>query len=167
MAGVKGRQGRKPVPTDLKLIRGNPGRRKINQNEPRPTKGAPTKPDWLTGEASDEWDRVVPELDQLKLLTQVDYASLIGHCQATAQLREASEAIAEQGITLLVIEREAKDGTAIYAKAAKNPAVTVAQGAMSQIRGFCAEFGLSPSARSRMTTPEAADEGKGAERLLS
>ena len=168
MAGVKGRSGgRNAVPTELKLIRGNPGKRKVNRNEPQPSKGTPDKPDWLSGEAADEWDRVVSELDRLKMLAKVDRAALIGHCEAVSQLRAATEDIAERGVTLVEIEREFADGTILYAKVAKNPAVTVAQAAMAQIRGFCAEFGLSPSARARMTTPEAADDSKGAERLLS
>lgn len=167
MPGVKGRSGGKnAVPTELKLIRGNPGRRKIKPG-PEPTKATPEKPDWLTGEASDEWDRVVSELDRLKMLALVDRTALVGHCEAASQLRAATEDIAERGITLLVLEREFDDGTKLYAKVAKNPSVTVAQAAMSQIRGFCAEFGLSPSARARMTIPEADDGKKGAERLLS
>lgn len=167
MSGVKGRAGRKPVPTELKLIRGNPGKRKIATKAHPAAGSTPEKPDWLTGEASDEWDRVVSELDRLKMLALVDRTALVGHCEAASQLRAATEDIAERGITLLVLEREFEDGTKLYAKVAKNPSVTVAQAAMSQIRGFCAEFGLSPSARARMTIPEADDGKKGAERLLS
>jgi P27 family predicted phage terminase small subunit len=165
--GVKGRAGRKPVPTELKLIRGNPGKRKVNTKGHPATGTAPDKPDWLTEEASNEWDRVVSELDRLKMLAKVDRAALVGHCEAVSQLREATEDIAERGVTVVVLEREFEDGTKLYAKVAKNPAVTVAQAAMGQIRGFCAEFGLSPSARARMTMPEANDGAKGAERLLS
>lgn len=168
MAGVKGRSGgRNAVPTELKLIRGNPGKRKLNIKGHPGAGTAPDRPNWLTQEASEEWDRVVTELDRLKMLAKVDRAALIGHCEAVSQLREATEDIAERGVTLLVLEREFDDGTKLYAKVAKNPAVTVAQNAMAQIRGFCAEFGLSPSARARMTPLETNDGAKGAERLLS
>ena len=40
-------RGRKPTPTALKVLEGNPGKRKLNDNEPRPDKKAPSCPKWL------------------------------------------------------------------------------------------------------------------------
>ena len=39
--------GRKPKPTAVKKLEGNPGKRKLNMKEPVPAKGMPTCPDWL------------------------------------------------------------------------------------------------------------------------
>ena len=39
--------GRKPKPTALKTLEGNPGKRKINTKEPIPGKGIPTCSEWL------------------------------------------------------------------------------------------------------------------------
>ncbi len=39
--------GRKPKPTAVKKLEGNPGKRKLNKNEPVPAKGMSTCPDWL------------------------------------------------------------------------------------------------------------------------
>ena len=39
--------GRKPKPTAVKKLEGNPGKRKLNMKEPVPAKGMPACPDWL------------------------------------------------------------------------------------------------------------------------
>jgi P27 family predicted phage terminase small subunit len=167
MPGVKGRSGgRNKVPTNLALIRGNPGKRPLNQREPKPSEGTPDKPDWLTGEASDEWDRVVPQLRQLKLLSIIDKATLTGYCLAWGVIRETTEDIERNGLTLLVIEKELEDGTRLYASAKVNPAATRREKALADLRAFSAQYGFSPSDRARMTTPEVPDV-QGAERLLS
>ena len=41
MSGTKGHSGRKPDPTRLKLLKGNPGKRPLNANEPNPTPRLP------------------------------------------------------------------------------------------------------------------------------
>jgi hypothetical protein len=43
--------GRRPKPTRLKLITGNPGKRPLNRNEPNPKRIIPACPDFLQGEA--------------------------------------------------------------------------------------------------------------------
>ena len=43
--------GRKPKPTAVKKLEGNPGKRKLNSKEPVPAKGIPACPDWLMPEA--------------------------------------------------------------------------------------------------------------------
>ena len=39
--------GRKPKPTAIKKLEGNPGKRKLNKKESVPIKGMPTYPEWL------------------------------------------------------------------------------------------------------------------------
>ena len=41
-------RGRKPVPTRLKVIRGNPGKRALNKNEPQPAGELADPPDWMS-----------------------------------------------------------------------------------------------------------------------
>ena len=47
--------GRKPKPTAIKELEGNPGKRKLNNKEPKPDKGMPVCPEWLPPEAKAEW----------------------------------------------------------------------------------------------------------------
>ena len=43
-------RGRKPKPTAVKVLEGNPGKRGLNAGEPKPEKKAPRCPAWLEAE---------------------------------------------------------------------------------------------------------------------
>ncbi|MCC7369681.1 MAG: phage terminase small subunit P27 family [Chloroflexi bacterium] len=145
-------RGPAPKPTKLKVLAGNPGHEKLNRTEPKPRPVAPKCPTWLDLEAKREWRRVAPELERLGLLTVVDMAALAGYCQSYSTWRTASRALAEHGLTY-----EAANGNI-----RQRPEATIANKALAEVRQFCQEFGLTPSARSRMSLPEgfgAADDG--------
>jgi phage terminase small subunit len=55
-------KGRKPKPTILKLLEGNPGKKPLNMNEPKPEMTAPECPSWLEAEAQEEWHRMSEQL---------------------------------------------------------------------------------------------------------
>ena len=78
-------RGRKPKPTALKVLEGNPGGRPLNPNEPKPAKKAPRCPSWLEDEAKKEWKRMGKTLEQMGLLTEMDMAAFAGYCQAYAR----------------------------------------------------------------------------------
>lgn len=143
-----GARGPVPKPTKLKLIEGNPGKRPLNQNEPKPEPIAPDPPKWLTGEAKKEWLRVAPELEKLGLLTRVDMAALAGYCQAYATWVKAEKILKKEGLTF----------TTPNGYIQQRPEVSIAQKSLQIVRGFCAEFGLTPSARSRMSLPDQAGD---------
>ena len=67
--------GRKPKPTALKKLEGNPGKRKLNTKEPIPAKGMPNCPEWLLPEAKKEWERLADLMNQIGVLTEVDMAA--------------------------------------------------------------------------------------------
>ncbi len=50
-------RGRKPKPTALKVLEGNPGKRPLNLNEPKPEKKAPKCPSWLEPEAKKRMEK--------------------------------------------------------------------------------------------------------------
>ena len=64
--------GRKPKPTAMKNLEGNPGKRKLNKDEPVPAKGMPGCPEWLMPEAKEEWYRLAELMNQMGVLTEVD-----------------------------------------------------------------------------------------------
>lgn len=64
--------GRKPKPTAIKELEGNPGKRILNKKEPKPEKGMPVCPEWLLPEAKAEWKRLSDKLNQMGVLTEVD-----------------------------------------------------------------------------------------------
>lgn len=136
-------------PTALKLIQGNPGHQKLNRNEPKPRPIAPPCPAWLDLEAKREWRRIARELDSVGLLTTVDRAALAGYCQSWSRWRQAEMVLSAKGMTF-----ETPNG---YIQ--QRPEVAIAQKSLQLVAKFCTEFGLTPSARSRITVPERDDVG--------
>jgi P27 family predicted phage terminase small subunit len=87
--------GPPPTPLHLRVIKGNPGKRRLRP-EPEPvieTK-CPDPPPFVTGHAADEWWRVAPELHRIGLLTMVDTMLLAAYCMAYARWRAAEEKLA-------------------------------------------------------------------------
>jgi P27 family predicted phage terminase small subunit len=87
-------RGRKPTPTYLKLLKGNPGKRAIRPTvePPRPA-APPPPPDFLSGYAKEEWVRVSPGLFALGLLTDLDTATLGAYCWACGVWHDARQAL--------------------------------------------------------------------------
>jgi len=89
----------RPKPTALKKLLGNPGKRKINENEPRATIGEPPMPK-LSRVAAIEWRRIVPLLLRLGVLTVVDGKALAGYCHAYARWLQAERDVKRYGGTI-------------------------------------------------------------------
>ena len=155
-------KGRKPTPTNLKVLSGNPGKRPLPKDEPKPEPIAPKCPSWLHKDAKKEWKRIAPQLEKLGLLTQVDMAALAGYCESWAQYKRSIEFIHKHGEVYPIKDDE---GRVKYLQ--QVPQVSIANKALQQVRAFCAEFGMTPSARGRMSVPGADDHEDEMERLLS
>jgi P27 family predicted phage terminase small subunit len=141
-------RGRKPKPSHLRLITGNPGRRPINLHEPQPKTGRPTPPIALNEPGRREWVRVVRRLSQAGLVTPIDRAALAAYCQAYGDWIMARRAIETNAAAdpvnhgLLI---ETSNGNLI-----QHPLIGIANKARSDMVRFAAEFGMTPSARSRV-----------------
>ena len=149
-------RGRKPKPTALKMLEGNPGGRPLNTKEPKPAKKAPRCPSWLEDEAKKEWKRMAKVLEQMGLLTEMDMAAFAGYCQAYARWKEAEEFLTQHGSMV-----RTPNG---YLQ--QVPQVSIAQTNMKIMLKFCEQFGLTPSARSRIVGGENGDEEDEMEKLL-
>ena len=79
-----GRRGPLPKPTALKKLEGNPGRRKLPQNEPQPRvlDKTPPPPNYLPAIAQAAWRFIAAELHAVGLLTTVDEHALEQYCLA-------------------------------------------------------------------------------------
>ena len=133
-------RGRKPKPTALKELEGNPGGRQLNQNEPKPNKKAPRCPSWLEEEAKKEWKRMGKILERMGLRTEMDMAAFAGYCQAYARWREAEEFLSQHGTIF-----KTPSG---YVQ--QVPQVSIAMQNLKIMQSFCAEFGLTPASRARL-----------------
>lgn len=151
------KRGRKPIPTALKLVRGNPGNRPLPENEPTPDAKAPTCPAFLTASAKAEWKRIAPELVALGLLSQIDRAALAGYCQCYGRWEKAERDLKRRGAII-----KTRTGAQI-----QNPHLAIANKALRQMREFLVEFGMTPSARTRVTASPPAPSGKDKSRFFT
>src|SRR5262245_51337712 len=137
-------RGRIPKPTQLRVIEGNPGKRPLPANEPKPQTGVPSCPKGLPPEAKKEFHRVSHELTLLGLLTRVDRAALTSYALAWNRLLEAEGHLSVEGSVI----------TGRGGEAVKSPWHVIATQSMEAVRRFAQEFGLTPSSRTRLTVPE-------------
>jgi len=142
--------GRKPIPTAIKQLNGNPGKRPLNRNEPKFGTHGVTCPKHLDKTARAEWKRVSAELSTTGLLTTVDRAALAAYCAAWSRWVDAELNIQKFGTVI----KSPKSGFPI-----QNPYVGIANTALDQMRKFAVEFGMTPSSRSRISTADGPTSG--------
>ncbi len=133
--------GPAPKPTFLRVLNGNPSRRPLNENEPKPKKEMPSCPGHLNKEAKKEWKRISKKLFNLGLLTEIDGQALALYCQAWANWKDACEHIEKTGMII----RASKNNYPIL-----NPYLSIANKAFDQMRMLLSEFGMTPASRSRV-----------------
>ncbi len=127
-----GIRGRKPTPTALKVIQGNPGHRPLNKNEPKVEPGIPERPKWLKGEAKKEWDRVIALFGQTGVITPIDGSMLAVYCCLFAEW--------------------------VNSIRGKCPPMTASR--IAQMRALASSFGLDPSSRSRISGKDKSKSNK-------
>lgn len=133
-------RGRKPTPTALKTLRGNPGKRRLPASEPKPAALAEfSAPAHLGKEAAAEWRRVTSELRLLGMLTAIDLGMLEAYCSARGDFIRA-----ERALRLGIVTKD-RDGTS-----RRNPWFMVKAKAIEQIKQLGCEFGMSPASRPRL-----------------
>ena len=76
--------GRRPQPTALKVLRGNPGKRKPNVGEPKPPAGEVTQPAELSTGAAGVWAELAPICLAMKTLTPADVRPFRAMCELVA-----------------------------------------------------------------------------------
>ena len=149
-------QGRKPKPTNLKLIAGTDRADRRNDAEPKPARALPAPPAFLSDEAKAEWTRTADQLYQLGILSKIDRAALGAYCQAYGRWEQAERALARMA------ERDAvTHGMMIKTtngNAVQNPLLGTANKAMADMMRYAAEFGMTPSARARIKAEPLGDE---------
>ncbi len=146
--------GRKPKPTSMKILQGNPGKRPLNNSEPQ-FSGLPKCPSWLAKDAKREWKRVTAELAHVGLLKSTDQAALAAYCVAYGRWQTAEAIVTAEGQTV----REpivSKDGAVLGYKTKRHPATIIARDERHSMRASASLFGFDPSSRSRLVVADAA-----------
>ena len=139
-----GKRGVKPQPTVLKLLKGNPGRRPLNQLEPEPARDAIVPPAYLVGPSLAKWNEMLPSLVATGVMTNADVETLARYCTMYEQFLFC---LAEIRAGRDQIElKHPETGELLNIKS--TPAgLNMHKLAASRLR-IEQEFGLTPSARS-------------------
>lgn len=135
--------GRRPKPTHLKLVQGNPGKRALNGAEPKPERVPPSPPDHLTDAARVAWGRLTVLLDRMGVLTQADAYALERLAELYAEIVDLSGVLQREGRTY---ESATQNGTIIRPR----PEAAMLADADRRFRAYLIEFGLTPAARSKV-----------------
>jgi len=130
-------KGRKPKPTNLKIMEGNPGKRPLNLNEPKLLTIALECPEELSCNAKKIWNRFYPEMERIGILKIIDEMAFAGLCQNYAIYLETEKFLEENGRVM-----RTRSG-AIKAR----PEVAISNNALNFVKAFASEFGLTPSSR--------------------
>lgn len=96
-------------------------------------------PDWLKPDQVMFWNEIAPLLIKARVLTEADYPALAALCVALGELKYANAQL-EKG-------RLVKTPSGYMQQ---SPFVGMVNSAIKQIRSLCAEFGMTPSARSQI-----------------
>ena len=139
--------GPKPLPAAIHQLRGTfrPDR---HSDSVVPKTGLPTCPAHLNSTAKREWKRVLSELGPIGLATKLDRSALAAYCQVYARWVEAEEQIKTHGVLV-----KGSKGYPVL-----SPYLEVANKAIQQMRLLLAEFGMTPSARTRVSASALIDD---------
>jgi P27 family predicted phage terminase small subunit len=91
--------GRPPVPTHLKIIRGNPGKRKINKNEPKPIGDLREPPEHFDLPLREIWNYAIANAPP-GLLKKIDSSVLETWCTAHLLHRQAVAEVRKFGMLM-------------------------------------------------------------------
>lgn len=137
-----GRRGPPPEPTALKLLKGNPGKRAINQDEPKLPPADDAAPKGLTGRALGVWKDIAPTLVTAGVLKASDRPALRVWCELVAEAESQKRKVDKVGM-----ESATKLG---YLKNLRET--------RKQLREYSGILGLTPSSRSALKVAPPAEK---------
>jgi len=144
--GTIGRSGWRNKPNSLKMLHGDFGQNPNRHNtaESTPEVSSPVCSKHLSGETLTEWKRITEELRSMRVPTKVDRRAIEQYCIEFEMWLATLADLNTHGI--IVEKANAKGNTIRY----RNPAdVSLLQHSMA-IHRYLAEFGLTPSSRTRL-----------------
>lgn len=163
-----GRRGPPPLPGNVHVLRGNASKKPLGAllDEFQPEVEIPTFPSWIWPEAKKEWKRISTELERYGLISRLDRAAMVLYCQAWAkmvwaenQLSRAMKRADEARTAAEANGEEYTGGDGLMVKTANGNFTyshhwVVGRHAASEVRRYLDLFGLSPSARARVSTSD-------------
>jgi P27 family predicted phage terminase small subunit len=133
-------------PTHLRLLQGVAGHgRPINKNEAEVGPSLPEPPEFLTKAAKSEWYRLGPQLEAAGLIAAIDRNQFASYCMMFSIWSDAMRHVAAHGMF-------AKSG-----RSAKGLVLSkqylIMMDTEKRMTALAADFGLTPSSRSKISVP--------------
>jgi len=148
--------GRRPQPTALKMLRGNPSKTRLNQDEPQPPRGETVKPVGLSPGASAVWDELAPICLAMRTLTPADVRPFGSMCELQSTMQETSAR--KSGRELFRLEAQDRNDKDSPVEIVIDAVLKLERETATALRPYYELFGLTPQARARMAVPKVKDE---------
>lgn len=143
--GRRAGAGRKPLPTEIKRIKGTLQASRANPNEPRPTRTLGDPPAYMAEAAKEAWRYAVDNAPP-GLLTALD-ASLLERWANCADLyRQVRDKLNQAGVGAVIV----KTPSGILRR---SPLMDVLRDIADEMRGYESDMGFTPASRSRVSIP--------------
>jgi P27 family predicted phage terminase small subunit len=148
--------GRRPKPTELKLITGNPGKRKLSESEPIAPGNIEDPPEWMTDGQKEGWKYAIEDAP-LGLLRKADRSILSIWVVAEDMHRQAAQKVAQFG--MLTELPNAK-------LSMQSPYLSIVNAQVAIMQRAASELGFSLGARSRDGILAADDRHRGKDKYF-
>ena len=138
-------KGRKPLPENLHVLHGNPGKRKreAKATSVKP-KRVPTPPRSFDKEEKKAWRKVGRILLEMNLLENADIIALELLTKTWVRWEHANDQISQYGLVV-----KTPNGMPV-----QSPYLQISNKCLEQMNKLLVEFGMTPSARSRISAPK-------------
>lgn len=161
------RMGRNAKPIELLLIQGKKHltKNEIEQRQQAEKKFKPRSnnikpPSWLDDLARKEFKRIVKELQEIELITNVDVNALAAYCDAYSDYVSCTRIIQEEGLMVEYTNKAAETNKVPH------PLLTKKKQLHEQMKSLATEFGLTPSSRAKIALPKQEEKEKTEEEKL-
>lgn len=141
-------RGRKPIPTKLRELHGNPRKAPLPRFEPKPVGDLSVAPDWLSEGQQSNWDYALAQSPP-GLLKRIDRGSLIAWVVAEDLHRQAAIAQSKVGLLIKVRTRASmsQDNPGIPAA---SPYINIINQQAKIMLKAASELGFTPVSRPRV-----------------
>ena len=158
-----GARGTKPIPNEIKKLKGTLRADRTVENEFSPTRidGIPEAPNDLPSYAKKVWDRVCVELDNAKMLYNLDLILIKEYSYNVSILEVCRVNLEENGY---VVDYTNKGNVT---NSIKSPWITVYNEAFDKVLKISGRFGFSPSDRVKLPAPKPEDQSEFSKMLVS
>lgn len=105
-------------------------------------------PKWLDDIAKKEFKRIVREMEQTGILTNIDVDMLALYCDAYSQYIQCCEVIRREGLMVEYTNKAAETNKVPH------PLLSKKKQLFEQMKALATEFGFTPSARAKIAIPK-------------